>query len=360
MNMNHFDEITCCDYLDDTLPPSERAACDRHLAECGACRAMLEEAREGHSGLHGLELRQGPDLTPKIMAAVRKLPIPSPATSGEAGETASGTPWLGWLSVLTAAALAVVLYLAPHRIAAPPTTPATSVPLSVSSAHQGEALPLKVAAAEGDWRASVQPVEGLYQSPVRFTTGPDGHLTLSGNPGEWIELLPGSQISIEGTAIRVEAGSIRGALAAGTSGQSRLLSAGPATTRIQAATFRLCLASGVCTIDLTAGQMTFDTVASAAPTVVTAGTRIRAGDRLLTEPLPEPDASAVCATATPPLPASPGVTIDRPADTAHPVVRPATGPAAIGQASQPAEVASPVAVTDDPLSTLLEHQPGSN
>nr|MBP7633521.1 zf-HC2 domain-containing protein [Candidatus Ozemobacteraceae bacterium] len=75
--MNHFDEITCCEYLDGALQGSELAAFERHLGECGACRAMIEEARRGQADLTWLRLRDGPDLTPGLMAAVRALLVPA-------------------------------------------------------------------------------------------------------------------------------------------------------------------------------------------------------------------------------------------------------------------------------------------
>ena len=33
-------------YLEDALPPSERARFDGHLADCGTCRVYLEQVRE--------------------------------------------------------------------------------------------------------------------------------------------------------------------------------------------------------------------------------------------------------------------------------------------------------------------------
>jgi anti-sigma factor RsiW len=34
------------DYLDDAIPPSDRARLDAHLAECDGCTAALEQLRE--------------------------------------------------------------------------------------------------------------------------------------------------------------------------------------------------------------------------------------------------------------------------------------------------------------------------
>jgi anti-sigma factor RsiW len=47
------DEIVCKElvelvtpYLEDVLPANERAAIERHLAECGGCRTYVEQMRQ--------------------------------------------------------------------------------------------------------------------------------------------------------------------------------------------------------------------------------------------------------------------------------------------------------------------------
>ncbi len=47
MNRNplHPDEETLHAYLDEALPPAERARCEAHLDSCGACRALVEQQR---------------------------------------------------------------------------------------------------------------------------------------------------------------------------------------------------------------------------------------------------------------------------------------------------------------------------
>jgi anti-sigma factor RsiW len=47
------DEVVCRElvelvtpYLEDVLPPQERAAVDRHLAACDGCRTYLEQMRQ--------------------------------------------------------------------------------------------------------------------------------------------------------------------------------------------------------------------------------------------------------------------------------------------------------------------------
>src|SRR6266702_7658635 len=44
-SMSHVDEGTLHAYLDGELPTVERAAVERHIAECATCRANLAEER---------------------------------------------------------------------------------------------------------------------------------------------------------------------------------------------------------------------------------------------------------------------------------------------------------------------------
>ncbi|MGH7338052.1 MAG: anti-sigma factor family protein, partial [Myxococcota bacterium] len=44
-NMSHVDEGTLHAYLDNALPPSERATLEAHLTGCASCRARLAEER---------------------------------------------------------------------------------------------------------------------------------------------------------------------------------------------------------------------------------------------------------------------------------------------------------------------------
>lgn len=59
------------DYLSDELDGAERSELERHLAECGPCRGVLEELRGVVSRARGLEeVRPERDLWPGIAAAI--------------------------------------------------------------------------------------------------------------------------------------------------------------------------------------------------------------------------------------------------------------------------------------------------
>jgi anti-sigma factor RsiW len=66
------------EYLDDELPPAERAALDAHLAGCAACRALLEDLARVRARARSLpDQPPANDLWPAIargMAAGRRAP----------------------------------------------------------------------------------------------------------------------------------------------------------------------------------------------------------------------------------------------------------------------------------------------
>lgn len=363
--MNHFDEIRCCEYLDGALQGSERAAFERHLGECGACRAMIDEARRGQADLKRLRLREGPDLTPRIMAAVRGLPVPVQAVPGTA-ETAGGARrFIGWLSVLATAALAGLLFFSTSRpVSDGPGGTRTSSQARTALAGKLDA-PVGLISAEGRWSASTNLTNGLFTEPTSFTTGSDGHFALTVETSGRIDLLPDSRLTIDNEQLRLEAGAVRCNFASGQPA-IRPLNAGAVSIKAVNAAFGVRIASNTARVDLFEGKLTLS-IASEPPIILTPGTRAVCGERVSLETLAEPDIRAWDAVPSP-----------RTIDTAIPAVasETATPSAVIGQPAfpqptsaavvasptlQPASAtASPAGVPDDPLSTLLDHQPGAN
>jgi len=94
-------------YALDAVDDLERAAFERHIAECEACRAELDELRETAARLaDGTWSVPPPRLRTEVMAAVgrtRQLPPPDAATPG--GRSRPGR----WRRYSVAAAAAVVL-----------------------------------------------------------------------------------------------------------------------------------------------------------------------------------------------------------------------------------------------------------
>lgn len=364
--MKHFDEITCCEYLDGALKGGELAAFERHLGACGTCRAMVEEARRGQADLKRLRLREGPDLTPRIMAAVRGLPIPAQAAPDTAEPAGGGRRFIGWLSVLATAALAGILFFTVSR-------PVSDAPGVTPTSIQGRATlagklddPVGLILADGRWSASTNLTNGLFTEPTCFTTGIDGRFALSVASSGRIDLLPDSRLTIDNDQIRLEAGAVRCDFTSAQPAGTRALNAGAVSIKAVHAAFGVRITSDTARVDLFEGKLTLS-IASEPPVILTPGTRAVCGERLSLETLAESDIRAWDAVPSP-----------RTIDTAMPAVasETATPSAVIGQPAfpQPASAAavasptlqpasataSPAAVPDDPLSTLLDHQPGAN
>ncbi len=363
--MNHFDEITCCEYLDGALQGSELAAFERHLGECGACRAMIEEARRGQADLKRLRLREGPDLTPRIMAAVRALPVPVQAEPDTAEQAGGSRRFIGWLSVLATAALAGLLFFSVSRpVSDGPGVTRTSVQGRATLAGKLED-PVGLILADGRWSASTNLTNGLFTEPTCFTTGIDGRFALSVASSGRIDLLPDSRLTIDNEQIRLEAGAARCDFKSGQPARARTLNAGIASVKANNAAFGVRIASNTTCIDLFAGNLTL-AIASEPPVILTPGTRAVCGELVSLETLAESDirawgfpsprtidpATAAVASET----ATQTEVIEQPA-----FPQPASAPTVASPTLQPASAtASPAAVSDDPLSTLLDHQPGAN
>lgn len=67
MRCAEFEQIVC-DYADGLLSPSERGACDVHLAECAHCRLLVEEQQMLASFLEGVpEVEAPPELITRLI-----------------------------------------------------------------------------------------------------------------------------------------------------------------------------------------------------------------------------------------------------------------------------------------------------
>jgi anti-sigma factor RsiW len=80
--IEHIPEDQLNDYADGSLPATERAAVDAHLAACGACRAEVAGHRRLLARLHALprSIEPPPELRPAVLQSVRAQ-TPPPRSS---------------------------------------------------------------------------------------------------------------------------------------------------------------------------------------------------------------------------------------------------------------------------------------
>jgi hypothetical protein len=117
MSMNHLDEGTLLTLADGELAPADSAAVERHLAECGACRAELDELRGAATTFAATLARAdspAPVVSDTTARALRRR-------AERAGGGAERPPARGWRELGRAAVL--VLGIATAAAAAVPGTP---------------------------------------------------------------------------------------------------------------------------------------------------------------------------------------------------------------------------------------------
>jgi anti-sigma factor RsiW len=85
LRRNNHDSLVCrefvefvSDYLDDQLPPADRARFEAHLAECDGCSGYLQDIRRVVSTLHELPKPPADPATYEaLLRAFRELRGPS-------------------------------------------------------------------------------------------------------------------------------------------------------------------------------------------------------------------------------------------------------------------------------------------
>lgn len=89
-------EVLLCDYVDGTLPASERAVVESHLASCPACAALLRDAA---AALSFMETADRPEPPPELLTRILfQVPSRRPIPEARPGRLAR---WFGaWLHPL--------------------------------------------------------------------------------------------------------------------------------------------------------------------------------------------------------------------------------------------------------------------
>lgn len=76
--MDHIDELTLNEYLDESLPEVTRQAVEAHLAMCGACQAELADLQQLFFALDSVtDAPLSTDLSVAVEAQIKKEPVAS-------------------------------------------------------------------------------------------------------------------------------------------------------------------------------------------------------------------------------------------------------------------------------------------
>jgi anti-sigma factor RsiW len=136
----HPEETRLHDYADETLAAAERAAIERHLADCAECRQLVADIRDLHRQIRAL-----PPLEPPARAwraierALDRGPRPAAVEPGEERAIRVGalfrrlSPWLAVAAVLLIAAFASMRLFTPS-----PAAPIAGPPAATASADSRE------------------------------------------------------------------------------------------------------------------------------------------------------------------------------------------------------------------------------
>jgi anti-sigma factor RsiW len=146
----HPNETAIHDYADESLDAAERAAIDRHLAECDECRALVADLAEIRRVAGSLDLREPPVRAwSRIERAIRLEDEHSADRTSFASFLRSRTTWT-WMA---AAAVLVLAVAAGLRYTPRPSTTATNSTSATSSATTAQS---QAARANADAAQSVE------------------------------------------------------------------------------------------------------------------------------------------------------------------------------------------------------------
>jgi hypothetical protein len=147
MTPNHPDGVTLGDYVDDTLPATERAAVETHLTTCAACRELVAGLRSVVAAVSTLE----PVEPPRAAWARIERTI-------HADRPGARTPWWPWLA---AAAVLVLATFAGLKLAGVWQSAPTARLTAVAPATDAEAIQTELLLAEQHYQNAITGLERI-------------------------------------------------------------------------------------------------------------------------------------------------------------------------------------------------------
>jgi hypothetical protein len=178
----HPNETAIHDYVDDALDAVARAAVDRHLDACAACRLLVDDLREIRRVAASLELREPPARAwSRIERAIRLEPAANRSAARGAGGRSSFARY-GWLAAAAALAIATGVGLRFYATTRPSSPAASSADGAASASANAatQSVEAELREAESHYEKAIKGLEQITSSEQN-TLDPGTAATLQKN-----------------------------------------------------------------------------------------------------------------------------------------------------------------------------------
>jgi hypothetical protein len=160
----HPNELTLNDYVDNALGPIERDAVERHVGECAACRAVVDDLREIARATRALgAIEPPPAVWQRLEQDLRKLPAGAALPQRPAWMPQSRQ--LGWLAAAAALVLAVLVGLRMGPLAPgtapPPAGTASTAAAPAAAGDPSESVESELRQAEEHYDKAIKGLEQI-------------------------------------------------------------------------------------------------------------------------------------------------------------------------------------------------------
>jgi anti-sigma factor RsiW len=178
----HLTETLLNDYVEETLGPAERREAEQHLAECGECRATVDDLRAIRATAASLDYRDPPARAwSRLERAIRfegesRLPHSSPHAVDAGVQGASRVVRAASLWLATAAAILIAVFVGlKYRPAAPQTAPSAAATANAATAGASTA-DASAQSVEAELRAAEMHYENAIRGLEQITNSEKGAL----------------------------------------------------------------------------------------------------------------------------------------------------------------------------------------